>query len=956
MERTHRKLSTRFTDGLGGDNTNGFAGIDRTSQCKVDTIAFGADTALGLAGKYAANKDLVQAVCFKNIRIFLTEHMIGIEQNFSGLGISDIFHRITAMDAYAAGLNFLSAVINGRCPDTIRGSAVILTDDNILADVDHSTSQITGVSGTKCGIGQAFTCASGRREVFQNGKAFTVVCLNWDLDGLTGSVRDKSTHTGQLTDLSHGASSTGIGHHVDGVIAVKVLLQCCSNILRGLFPLADNQTITFIIGNKSALELFFNLNDLFLSIIDQIPFCFRNRHIEDGDGDCSLGGVFISHCLDIIKNLCRNGETMFLDAAVNDIAQLFLADLEADLMVKHVFRIGTIHISQILRNGFIINDTSNRSGDNCFPLYTVDSFGNTQTDGSMKSDKAFVVGHDCFVGITVAENGAVSSRGLPFSLSLLICSVELITIDDHAGFQTCITRILDDNSLRTFFCLADAKHSQVVGTEDHILGRNCYRMTVLRTQQVVSRKHQDTGFCLRFCAQRNVNSHLVAVKVCVVRSTYQRMQAKCSAFNKDRFKCLNAETVKRRCTVQQYRVLFDDKFQSIPDFGTLFIHHFLGTLDVVGNAVLNQFLHYERTEQLNGHFLGNTALIDLQIRSDNDNGTSGIVNTFAQKVLTETSLLTFQHIGKGFQGSGVCSSYCSAATTVVDQRVHSFLKHTLLITNNDVRCVQLQKSFQTVIAVDNTTIEIVQIGSSKSAAVQLNHRTQFRRNNRKDIDDHPFGAVSGLTESVHNFDTFEDLGLLLTGSFFQLFAQLNGKCFTIHLLQKLFDRFGTHTGFKIIFVFFFHVPILLLSEKLILLKRSEAGIDDNIVCKVQNLFQHSRSEIQNQAHAAGNSLEVPDMRNRSSQDNMSHALTTHLGASNFNAAAITDLSFVADFLILSAVAFPILRRPKDPFAEQTVAFGLQGTVVNRLRFLYLTIRPGHDSFRRGDSNLYGIKR
>ena len=481
-------------------------------------------------------------------------------------------------------------------------------------------------------------------------------------------------------------------------------------------------------------------------------------------------------------------------------------------------------------------------------------------------------------------------------------------------------------------------------------------MTVLRAEQVVGGEHQNTGFRLSFGTQRNMDSHLVAVEVGVVRSTYQRMQTKRSSFHEDRLKGLNAETVKRGSTVQKDRVLFDNELQCIPYFGALLVHHLLRALDIVCNTVLNQLFHNERPEQFDRHLLGNTALIDLQIRTDNDNGTAGIVNTFSEKVLTETALLAFQHVGQRFQCSGIGTGNCSSAAAVVDQGVHCFLEHAFLVANNDIRSIQLKESLQTVVSVDDSAVKIVQIGSRESAAIQLNHGTQFGRNDRKHVDDHPLGTVTGLTEGIHHFNTLEDLCLFLSGGFLKFFAQLHGKRFAVNLFQKLFDRFGTHAGFKIILVFFFQIPILFLREELVLLQRSKAGVDNDVVCKVQNLFQHSRSEIQDQAHTAGNSLEVPDVRYGSRQDDMSHALTTHLGASDLNAAAITDLSFVADLLILAAMAFPILCRPEDPFTEQTVAFGLQSTVVDSLRFLYLTIRPGHDSFRRGNSNLYGIKR
>ena len=141
-----------------------------------------------------------------------------------------------------------------------------------------------------------------------------------------------------------------------------------------------------------------------------------------------------------------------------------------------------------------------------------------------------------------------------------------------------------------------------------------------------------------------------------------------------------------RCSVQHNRMFFDNILQNIPYSRLQLLNHFLGVLNVVRSSVGNKLFHNERFEQLNGHLFRKTTLINLKFRSYNDNGTSGIVNSFTEKVLTETSGFTFQHIRKGFQGSVSRTCYRTSATTVVDQGINSFLKHTFLVTNDNIRC------------------------------------------------------------------------------------------------------------------------------------------------------------------------------------------------------------------------------------------------------------------------------
>ena len=114
------------------------------------------------------------------------------------------YFRISTADA--EGLNELTLVVYCGGPHAVAGAAVVLADDYVLADVDHSAGKIAGVGGTQSGIGKSLTGASGRDEVLQNGQALTEVSLDWDLNGLTGGIGHQAAHTGKLADLVHGTA------------------------------------------------------------------------------------------------------------------------------------------------------------------------------------------------------------------------------------------------------------------------------------------------------------------------------------------------------------------------------------------------------------------------------------------------------------------------------------------------------------------------------------------------------------------------------------------------------------------------------------------------------------------------------------------------------------------------------------------------------------------------------
>ena len=300
--------------------------------------------------------------------------------------------------------------------------------------------------------------------------------------------------------------------------------------------------------------------------------------------------------------------------------------------------------------------------------------------------------------------------------------------------------IIGENLTFTFGSRFDQR--QIVGTKDHILCRNGNRFTIFRSQDIVCRQHECTGFRLGFHRKWQVACHLVTIEVGIECRADQRMQFDSPAFPKDRFESLDTETMQCRGTVEENRMFLNDIFQDIPYFIADTFNLFLGILDISSNTLFNEFLHDEGLKQFQCHFLRQTALMHFQFRTDNDNGTAGIVNTFTEEVLTETALFPLQHVGKRFERTVARAGDRSATAAIVDKRIDGFLEHTLFIADDDIRRTQFQQAAQTVVTVDDAAVQIIQIRCSKPATIQLYHWTQFRRNDRDDIHDHPFRFIS----------------------------------------------------------------------------------------------------------------------------------------------------------------------------------------------------------------------
>src|SRR5262249_11979756 len=124
-----------------------------------------------------------------------------------------------------------------------------------------------------------------------------------------------------------------------------------------------------------------------------------------------------------------------------------------------------------------------------------------------------------------------------------------------------------------------------------------------------------------------------------------------------------------------------------------------------------------------------------------------------------------------------------------------------------------------------------------------------------------------------------------------------------------------------------------------LLQRRLAGVNDDVVLEVDNLFQRCGLHIEQGAQARRHRLEEPDVDDGSGQLDVAHALAADPAVRDLDAAAVADHALVLHAAVLAAGALPILLRAEDALAEEAVFFRTVGAVVDRLRLLDLAEGP-----------------
>src|SRR5690606_30435077 len=231
---------------------------------------------------------------------------------------------------------------------------------------------------------------------------------------------------------------------------------------------------------------------------------------------------------------------------------------------------------------------------------------------------------------------------------------------------------------------------------------------------------------------------------------------------------------------------------------------------------------HERPVQFQCHDLRQAALVQLQLRADHDHATARIVNALTEQVPAEATLLPLEHVAQGLQLAAAPAAERLPTLAVVDQAVDRFLKHALLVADDHIRRAKLQQALQTVVAVDHTAVEVVEVRRGKAAAVKLHHGAQVGRDHRQHGQDHPLRPVTALEQALDNAQAFGRLlAALLAARGADLVPQLRRELVEVHVPQNLEEGFGAHRGLEDLPVLLLQLAIARLAQELEHLQRHQ---------------------------------------------------------------------------------------------------------------------------------------
>jgi len=205
-------------------------------------------------------------------------------------------------------------------------------------------------------------------------------------------------------------------------------------------------------------------------------------------------------------------------------------------------------------------------------------------------------------------------------------------------------------------------------------------------------------------------------------------------------------------------------------------------------------------------------------------------------------------------------------------------------------------------------------------------------------------ATQAIT--IENFNETVKEGIVLLGYrtiAVGAVAQLVGEAVEVDALQKFEDSLCTHFCDELIWVAVLEILIFAreLSQSIEIFVFGQQIVDCEIICKstrlydnitfvVDDLIELLGGDTEKVTHLIGKRTEIPDVRDRNHQIDMSYTLSSYFFLGNFYPASVADDTAIADTLVLTTVALEVLDGTEDALAEEPITLRLVGTVVDGL--------------------------
>ena len=153
----------------------------------------------------------------------------------------------------------------------------------------------------------------------------------------------------------------------------------------------------------------------------------------------------------------------------------------------------------------------------------------------------------------------------------------------------------------------------------------------------------------------------------------------------------------------------------------------------------------------------------------------------------------------------------------------------------------------------------------------------------------------------------------------------------VNALEHILNRLSTHQSDELVGILIrkqFVVGVKIVDDVVILLFRKQLTIhdvllsifsstclDNDVALIVDDSIKLLGGKTEKITNLVGQRTEVPDVSNWHNECDVTSTFTTHLLLCHLNTTTVADDTFVADALVLAAMALIVLRRTEDTLAE-----------------------------------------
>src|SRR5262249_19550289 len=156
VEGPHRQLRTGLTDGLGRDDADRLADVDRLAGRQRTAVALRAGPGLGVTGEHRPDLDLLDPGLDQLVDRDVAEVGTGLQYD-GALGTGYVRGQGPGVGAGLHVLRVGDLAVRALHTDPLRhtalGAAVLLADDHVLRHVHQTPGQVPRVGGPQRGVG-----------------------------------------------------------------------------------------------------------------------------------------------------------------------------------------------------------------------------------------------------------------------------------------------------------------------------------------------------------------------------------------------------------------------------------------------------------------------------------------------------------------------------------------------------------------------------------------------------------------------------------------------------------------------------------------------------------------------------------------------------------------------------------------------------------------------------------